>query len=201
MKRAAWRAVTLLLAIGAGCSEPGREQPSSSAPVRDVRVEAPKISYPVPAFELIDHRGGRFTRESLPGKVWVFDFIFTRCPSVCPRMTEQMAKLARTFAAEPRVGFVSVSVDPENDTPEALTAFARKHGAEQERWFFLTGDLATVEKTVLGGFKIALGKEATGSLTHGEKFVVVDDKATIVSYFDPDEAGLVAIEKRLRELL
>ena len=77
----------------------------------------------------------------MKGKIWVADFIFTNCPTICPAMTQEMARLQSEFAADP-VYFVSFSVDPERDTAEVLTRYAKAYGADDRRWHFLTGDRA-----------------------------------------------------------
>ena len=140
----------------------------------------------VPAFQFQDQNGAPFGPQTLAGKPWVADFIFTRCPTVCPVMTERLAALAPQLGA--RVHLVSLSVDPDFDTPERLKAFAKMHGATLERWHFLTGDSASVQRAVTDGFKISLEHEGAGddflSIVHGVHFVLVDGEGHIRGYYD-----------------
>jgi protein SCO1/2 len=153
----------------------------------------------VPAFHFTDQHGAPFGPETLRGKAWVADFIFTRCPTVCPLMTERLA------AVEPRLGqqvhLVSVSVDPDYDTPERLVAFAKEHGATTPRWHFLTGDSKDVQRAVTDGFKISLSKEGPDddflSIVHGVHAVLVDRDGHIRGYYDSTDPE--AMERLVRD--
>jgi protein SCO1/2 len=142
----------------------------------------------VPDFRLVDQTGAPFGPGRLAGRVWIADFVFTRCPDVCPRMTERLAAVHRTLGD--RTDLVSVSVDPAYDTPERLAAFARAHGADSPRWHFLTGDSRYVQESVLREFKIAFGRESEdiASLTHGVHVVLVDGRGRIRGYYDSNDA-------------
>src|SRR5579862_5378205 len=109
-------------------------------------------------FAFVDQQGHPFGSDQLRGKVWVANFIFTRCPGVCGQLTDLMGKVqhrARNLGGS--FHLVSYIVDPENDTPEALLAYARKHRVSPRMWSFLTGDLKEIEKTVIGGMKVSMG--------------------------------------------
>jgi protein SCO1/2 len=161
----------------------------------------------VPAFSLTDQRGRVVTPRDYAGKVWVASFVFTRCPSVCPLLTAKMASLQKRLGSRPNLRFVSISVDPEHDTPQVLAQYAQKFGADPERWRFLTGPLADIERTVVKGFKIHMG-QATPHATdptlveimHGEHFVLVDAQGTIRGYFPTDQAGLAELEQAVDDL-
>src|SRR5579883_1511893 len=93
----------------------------------------------VPDFQLIDQTGAEFdSKAKLDHHVWVADFIYTTCPGPCPRMTSQMHSVAKELAGSD-VRFVSFTVDPKNDTPQALNEYARHFDADPQKWFFLTG--------------------------------------------------------------
>lgn len=111
----------------------------------------------IPSFDLTERSGRQVTRADLRGKVWIADFIWTRCPDACPVMSAQMAKLQADFADEPDLRLVSISVDPEYDTPTTLTRYAAAYGADPDRWLFLTGDKETIYRLVREGFKLAVG--------------------------------------------
>jgi protein SCO1/2 len=154
----------------------------------------------VPAFHFIDENGAPFGPETLAGKPWVADFIFTRCPTVCPLMTERLA------AVEPRLGervhLVSLSVDPDFDTPERLRAFAAEHGARSARWHFLTGDSAAVQRAVTDGFKISLSHEGPDddflSIVHGVHAVLIDAQGRIRGYYDSTDPE--ALDRLVRDV-
>ncbi|WP_084609761.1 SCO family protein [Archangium violaceum] len=162
----------------------------------------------LPAFTFTRQDGEPFGLKQLEGQPWVANFIFTRCPTICPVFTRKMAGVQKQTAELGReLALVSFSVDPKYDTPERLTDYARKHGADPKRWSFLTGDYQQLKDTIVGGFKIAMGREEgadesdIASIFHGSHFVLVDRTGEIRGYYnsehDDDVARLVLDTARL----
>ena len=110
----------------------------------------------VPDFALLERSGQQVSKTDLLGKVWIASLIFTRCVDECPLVSSQMARLQDAFVAERDVRLVSITVDPAYDTPEVLTRYAQRFAAQPERWFFLTGDKATIYRLVREGFHLGL---------------------------------------------
>jgi protein SCO1 len=170
----------------------------------------------LPDFTLTDQAGAPFGRQELLGKVWIADFVFTSCPDVCPLLTQKMRSLQDrlTTAEQARIGLLSISVDPERDTPRRLQSYAERFGADGRLWRFLTGPAATVERTVVEGFKIGVEKvpvpsglsegevhEAAFDILHGEKFVLVDEQGRVRAYHDVRvQGGLEALLAEARAL-
>jgi protein SCO1 len=152
-------------------------------------------------FELTDQQGRPVTPATMRGKVWAAAFMFTRCPTVCPRITRRMRDLQQAAAnADVALELVSFSVDPDNDTPEVLRAYAQKYGADLKSWRFLTGDLDVVRRTSEQGFKLALdGKATPGAehfgLFHGSHLVLVDGAGKIRGYYRTSE------DEQMKQLL
>ncbi|MEM8931303.1 MAG: SCO family protein [Acidobacteriota bacterium] len=151
----------------------------------------------VPEFTLIDQRGTSIDRQALRGRPWVADFIFTRCPGICPTLTRRMVDLAADLPAD-RVRLVSVSVDPEHDTPDVLRAYAERHDAG-ENWHFLTGPTATIYPLIRDGFLLSVdpapptpeGVEVIEPIVHSNRFVLVDAVGQIRGYYNAfDSADL-----------
>lgn len=147
----------------------------------------------VPAFSLKDQAGRPFERATLQGKVWVAAFMFTRCPTICPRITRRMKELQEQ-ARDARIALhlVSFSVDPEHDTPELLRAFAKDYGADLSSWTFATGDAQVIQKTAVDGFKLALegrfdASAPDGGIVHGSHLVLVDGSAQIRGFYRTDD--------------
>jgi protein SCO1 len=134
----------------------------------------------VPDFTLTDQDGKIVTKDDLRGKIWIADFIFTRCQGPCPLMTARMLEMQRALVKAPEIKLVSVTVDPEHDTPEVLKAYAAANKADPERWKFLTGDKAVIEKLVTEGFMQHLAEE-NGEPVHGTMFLVVDGNGMVRS--------------------
>ena len=168
---------------------------------------------PVPHFEFRNQAGEPFSDQNLLGKVTLVNFIFTHCPTVCPLLTERMKTISQAMT-QSEVQFVSISVDPENDSPEQLKKYAERFGADLSRWSFLTGPLEEISKTIISGFKISLirdkkknknkkaAPEDLFDITHGEHFVLVDTKGMIRGYqmvqTEEDQTLLMA---KLQQLL
>jgi protein SCO1 len=156
----------------------------------------PALKLPLPSFVLTDQKGHPFGLHDLEGRVWVADFVFTSCPTVCPKLTQRMARIQhRARHLGEAFHLVTFTVDPENDTPARLASYATSYHADPSRWSFLTGNLGDVETTVVKGFKIAMGKEPVEdgsgifSIFHGEKLVLVDGAGAIRGYYDADDEG------------
>ncbi|HZU81991.1 MAG TPA: SCO family protein [Polyangiaceae bacterium] len=145
----------------------------------------------VPAFRLVDQRGEPYSDQAMRGRVSVVDFIFTRCTSSCPRLTARMADLQARLRRQADVRFVSFSVDPENDTPAVLAAYASRAGADPARWTFVTGPLDDVEAAAVLGFKVSAAKIAKGAddydVVHGDWFVLVDRAGQLRGYYPTDD--------------
>lgn len=101
---------------------------------------------PLPEFALTAQDGTVLTREGLAGKVWILAFIYTHCTLVCPRITAQMRKLQERIAPIASARLLSVTVDPDRDTPQVLAAYAALHHADAKRWLFLSGEKAMIRR-------------------------------------------------------
>ncbi|WP_437681245.1 SCO family protein [Sorangium sp. So ce131] len=168
-------------------------------------AEPPALRLPLPAFELTDQRGQRFGLEQLRGRVWIADFIFTTCPTVCPKLTARMKEIQREGRGlGDALHLVTFTVDPENDTPEVLAAYAAAQGLDLDRWTLLTGPLDQIESTIVKGFKIAMGKQESSpglfSIFHGERLVLVDKEGVIRGYYEANDEGIDAILRDARAL-
>ena len=137
----------------------------------------------VPDFELTTQSGTKFSAKQLAGKIWVADFIYTTCTGPCPLMS---ARMRRVQTAIPQILLVSFSVDPEHDTPEALTAYSRRYQAGNN-WYFLTGSKEQLNDLGMA-FKL---QSVDGSLTHSTRFVLVDRRMRIRGYYTTGEDGFM----------
>jgi protein SCO1/2 len=145
-----------------------------------------KVLGEVPEFQLLDQKGQKFERTALDGHVWVADFIYTNCQGPCPRMSSHMRTLQK--ATGPQVKLVSFTVDPDNDTPPVLAAYAQRFSADSARWTFLTGEKETLNSLDRDAFKLGtLGVE----MDHSTRFVLVDKKGRIRGYYGIAEGNPV----------
>lgn len=169
-------------------------------------ADPPPIIAELPEFELVDQHGETRNAASLRGAPIVANFIFTRCVTACPLLTSQMLNLQnRLGAAKEEVMMLSITVDPEYDSPEVLAEYARERGADH-RWIYLTGPLADVRNAIERGFRVRAGDRvplgADGfDILHATHLVLLDDELRIRGYYRNDEEGLEGIERDLRALL
>lgn len=139
----------------------------------------------IPKFELVNQKAEPFGSEQLTGKIWIADFIFTNCPGPCPIMSTRMSELQKPLEKSD-VHLLSISVDPENDTPEVLRTYSEKLRVQPGRWDFLTGSRAAIYSLSHDGFKLGVsdGSEEEGTPVHSTRFVLVDRRGTIRGYYD-----------------
>jgi cytochrome oxidase Cu insertion factor (SCO1/SenC/PrrC family) len=121
-------------------------------------------------FTLTERSGKTVTDRDLRGHVWVASFVFTRCTGPCPTVTETVRKLHVDLKDEPRIKFVTFTVDPARDDLSALREYANNRQADPERWLFLTGDEKTVHKIIFEQFKQAIEKNLGPDVKPGDEF-------------------------------
>lgn len=131
----------------------GAARISPDIPGRDLTVIGD-----LPEFGLTNQSGQPFGLAEMKGKVWLADIIFTRCPGPCTVMSKRMSDLQSLLPANLDVGFLSLTTDPNFDTPAILTAYGKRFGAEASRWHFLTGEKAEIAKLATTGMKL-VGRE------------------------------------------
>jgi cytochrome oxidase Cu insertion factor (SCO1/SenC/PrrC family) len=160
----------------------------SAANEQSIKAQAAMASGPVAPFKLTDQDGQEFDSASLDGKVWVASFFFTNCPAICWRMNQALAAWQHTHP-NADVHFVSITCDPDNDTPAALKTYANHFKADPKRWTFLTGDMKQIQAVGQDSFKIAVVKG-----DHSDRACVVDKSGKIRGRFrltEPDQAELL----------
>ena len=186
-------------------------------------LEGLQVFGTVPSFSLIERSGQRVTREGLMGKIWIANFIYTNCPDTCPLQTANMAQLQRDLEDVKDLRLVSITVDPEHDTPLVLREYANRYGADPNRWRFLTGEKEAIYRLAHEGFRLSVvdpeerntriwflepqpvfahhgegGKE----FIHSSRFVLVDRQARIRGYYQgTDEEALQRLRKDVRTLV
>jgi len=162
-------------------------------------IERPEVALPVmgkvPEFSLVTSTGQPLSPASFSGQIWVADFVFTHCPGICPTLSAQMAKLQTALAHQGLdARLVSFTVDPANDTPEALRAYGERFHADPARWIFVTGERDALHRLIGDGFHLAIAERAAnentdgeGLITHSDRFVLVDGDLQIRGYYHGTE--------------
>jgi protein SCO1/2 len=159
----------------------------------------------LPEFTLVDQNEEAFTRDTMKGDIWVSAFVFTHCRSTCPRLTAHMKGLQARLSDVPNANFVSVSVDPRNDTPTVIKAYMTKNELDERNWRFVTGEEEAIRSVVVEGFRVPMGDEdsvAQGGddIMHSNSFVLVDPEARVRGYYRANNDGIADLERDLRAI-
>ncbi len=165
----------------------------------------PPILGQVSAPTFTDETNTSFSITQLDGRIWVADFIFTRCGTQCPVMTFNMKKLQDWLIENEQgnVKLVSLTVDPETDTPDVMRQYARSVKADEGRWHFLTGDRQTIYDYIIKEFKLGAdeneGQSVADMFVHSDRFVLVDRDRNIRGYYSGQDD--VALEKLRNDIV
>ena len=169
-------------------------------------VDVADTVYPtIPSFSYTNQDSTIVTSESMKGKVWVADFFFSTCPTICPTMTTQMKRLqVMTKDLEDDLQFISFSINPRYDQPSILRRYIKHHGIEANNWQFLTGDEEATHELGVNSFlvHVASDEEAEGGYAHSPAFTLVDKEGIVRGvYIGTDTKDVDRLEKDLRKLL
>ena len=194
-------ALVVAAVVSGGCQ--GESEAQAPVTKLDVSADAAFRGEQLAAFELVDQAGKAVTREDLLGAPLVLDFVFTTCTGPCPRVSANMAKVQEAVKAT-KVKLATFTVDPETDTPEVLRKYAAEHGADAERWRFLTGPEEQIDG-VLRSLWLARAKSAGAALgmqvTHSTRLIVLDAKGFVRGMYDGEsDAGVEAAAARAKWL-
>jgi protein SCO1 len=152
----------------------------------------------IPEFQFTESHGQPFGLTNLKGKICVVDFMFTRCPELCPMMSAKLADLYREFAGSDSVQFVSITVDPDYDSLPVLQKYGLSFGVNDNRWVFLRGPIDDVVRLSEKGFMIAADNLPEG---HSSKFILLDQMAQIRGYYDSyGDVDIDLLKRHIRKL-
>jgi protein SCO1/2 len=164
------------------------------------------VFHKIPNFHLTDQHNNTVTSRVIQDKIHVADFFFARCPGICPRMSSQMQRVQEVFLHNPDVLIMSYSVDPKNDTVEALASYAEQYGAIQGKWYLLTGEKEDIFRLAKKGYYVTakedniLSPNLEDRFVHTDKFVLVDRQGHIRGFYngtDPEEVDKLILEIKI----
>jgi protein SCO1/2 len=160
----------------------------------------------IPTFNLINEKGQSFSSSTLKGKIYVASFFFTRCGTICPKITSQLSRVQDTFNQDPDLKLISISVDPAFDHPDKLQAYSKRFDANEGQWTFLTGEKKVIYPLILKGFHVPLAdaseydtaiKNPDETFIHSERLVLVDKEGVIRGFYvgtDKKEVDRLLVE-------
>lgn len=138
----------------------------------EINGEAKKV----PPFSFVDHHGNTITNKDYAGKVYLVEFFFTTCGSICPRMNRNLVEIQNTFTDSEDFGVASFTINPEYDTQEVLKKYAENHKVTNPNWHFMTGNQEAIYALANIGFNIYAGEnpEIEDGFEHSGNFALVD---------------------------
>jgi len=169
---------------------------------------------PAPQFELTDQNNAIVTNKDYNGKVYLVEFFFTTCPTICPKMNQNMITIQNHFFGNPNFGIASITIDPTNDTAAILKKHAEALGVRSSNWHFLTGDKKYIYNLANKGFNLYAGENSkvNGGFEHSGLFALIDKKGDIrcrkddfgnpILYYDGlEKEGVKALQQDISILL
>jgi len=174
----------------------GVDNPFQECPIKDT------TQHYIPAFAFTSQEGKTIGRAEMEGKITIVDFFFTSCPSICPVMSKEMERVNDMFRDEPQVQIMSISIDPEYDTPAVLKEYAEEHQAIPGKWHFLSGPKTETYQLARCGFVIPTidGNGVPDDFVHTDKFILVDELGRIRGYYsgtNREEVDLLMLETKV----
>ena len=163
----------------------------------DTSTSLPPKGKAIHDFQLVNQGGKEVSLKDFEGDVWIVSFVFTTCPSICPKVTKTVATLQSSLEEKKLPAkLVTLTVDPEVDTPDVLQKYGEKYSADFKRWSFLTAtSVDSMREVVEGNFKTAMGEKKAlqagmYDIAHTTKLVLVDQAGYHRGYYSTDSAGI-----------
>lgn len=167
-----------------GC-QTKKEAPLPILGIPQIQKNGDTIYHTIPEFNFVDQDSNKVTKETFKNKVYVADFFFTSCPSICPIMTKQMKRIYDHFENEDQFMLISHSIDTRHDSVPVLKAYADRLNIDDAKWLFITGDKTEIYALANDYFNVAYEDEdAPGGYDHSGKLILVDTKGHIRSFSD-----------------
>lgn len=156
------------------------------------KITEDSVYHSIPPFKFTDQRGEVITEKTFAKKIYIADFFFTSCPTICPVMKSQMLRVYEKYASDNRLLFLSHTIDPEHDTVQVLKEYAERLGVEGSRWHFVTGSKDSIYKIAREYMVSAQeDKNAPGGFIHSGALVLLDQERRVRGYYDGTDAKRV----------
>lgn len=159
----------------------------------DRREKGPDQFGALKPFELIDHKSQSYSSSTIKTKARVINFMFTTCNGICPVLSQEMRKFQQLFQGQGLLELISISIDPEKDTPKRMSEYIAHMKIDDSNWSFLTGELEKIKKIMTEDFKIGFHQDIQ---SHTDRFVLVDQNNQIRGYYSMSDEGSYARLKK-----
>lgn len=164
------------------------ENTSRKLPILGERdfINGDSVYHTIPDFQFINQDGVEVSNKTFEGKIYVSDFFFTTCPTICPVMKKQMLRIYEKYKENPQVGILSHSIDPRHDSVQVLREYATRLGVSGNMWQFVTGEKDKIYKIGEKSYYVTAGEDSTaaGGIIHSGAFILVDKKRRVRGLYD-----------------
>jgi protein SCO1/2 len=158
----------------------------------DVLENGDTVYHAIPPFNFNNQEGKAITPKDLDGKIYVANFFFATCPTICPKMTDQLVRVQNTFSNVDDLKILSYTVNPEHDSVTVLKEYATKHGANSKQWWFLTGNKDSIYAIARDGYLVPAAKGKTADdFFHTQDLILIDKEKHIRGIYDGMEQAEV----------
>ena len=204
-----------LIMLGMSCNKMspggGENKPVGKLPILGNRhvenieisggIKADTVYHTVPDFSFINQDGDTITHDKFKGRVYVADFFFTTCPTICPTMKAQMLRIYEKFMDNDQLLILSHSIDPVHDNVAVLRDFAEKLGVESSKWHFVTGEKDKIYEQGMKGYMVTAGEDRTapGGYIHSGAFILVDKERRIRGIYDGTKS--LQVDELMQDIL
>jgi len=182
------------------------ESSSRKLPIMGERdfVNGDSVFHKIPDFSFINQDSLLITNKTYDGKIYLADFFFTTCPTICPVMKKQMLRVYEKYKENPKVGILSHTIDPRHDSVQVLKEYATRLGINSKMWNFVTGDKSKIYEIGKKSYYITAGEDSTaaGGIIHSGAFILVDTKRRVRGVYDgTKETDVTKLIKDMEVLL
>ncbi len=170
---------------------------------KDVREKGDTIYHTIPSFSFINQEGKTITDKDVDNKIYVANFFFATCPTVCPKMNENLRGIAENFKTVDDIRFLSFTVNPEHDSVPVLATYAEKRNADPKQWWFLTGNKDSIYTLAREGYMLTAAKGKTANdFFHDQNLVLIDKEKRIRGFYDGlDDADVRKLNDEIKVLM
>lgn len=149
-------------------------------------INGDSVYHTIPDFSFVNQDSAVITNKNYEGKIYVTDFFFTTCPTICPVMKKQMLRVYEKYKTNPKVGILSHSIDPRHDSVQVLREYAKRLGISGNMWNFVTGEKSKIYEIGEKSYYVTAGEDSTaaGGIIHSGAFILVDTKRRVRGVYD-----------------
>ena len=178
--------IAMLVLTALACNEAKKEEGLKIYGRTEITDDGDTIYHKIADYKFVDQDSNFVTPETFKHKIYIADFFFTSCPTICPKMKTQLLRVYEKYQNNPEVGILSHSIDPTHDTVAVLHEFAERLGVSSDKWHFITGDKEDIFKIGQTSYMVSANEDPNepGGYIHSGAFILVDKERRVRGLYD-----------------